>query len=256
MISLTDIHEARGGAPAPEFDGARVLAVGTGESCSLARVAGEASARGRAVLVRCCRGALLAGGERVGVGMCLMWDPSAPARVEAAPMQALVVVVPSDAVLAEPAVYPRGSATCRSFDDVAVAWLSGDDAALGSRVGGLLACWSGEDAQAGRASRRRIAYGARTAMDGNVEHPLTIPELAQACSTSPTVLKESFREEFGLPVYEWYRRLRMLRASELLCEGGVVVGEVARRVGYANPSKFARAFSDCMGAAPSAFRAV
>ncbi len=257
MISLTDIHEARAGSHDAVAAGARVLAVGTGERCSLARVAAEAADEGRGALIRCCRGALRAGDERVGIGACLVWDESEPARVEEAPMQAIAVVAPASVRLPSPAVHGRSSAVARSFDDVAVAWLSGDDEALASRVGELLALCSGDagDAPApSRSARRRIAYGARLAMDGNVARPLTIPELAEACSTSPTVLKESFREEFGLPVYEWYRRLRMLRASELLCEGGAAVGEVAREMGYANPSKFARAFSDCMGSAPSEFK--
>lgn len=254
MISLTDIHEARGGASDVQVSGARVLAVGTGERNSLGRVAADAASEGRAVLIRCCRGALRAGDEKVGVGMCLVWDEKSPARVEEAPMQAIVVVAPASVSPATPAVHGRGSEVACSFDDVAVAWLSGDDAALASRVCGLLGTCAGKTPGSGRVARREIAYGARQAMDGNVSRPLTIPQLADACSTSPTVLKESFREEFGLPVYEWYRRLRMLRASELLCEGAAAVGEVAREVGYANPSKFARAFSDCMGAAPSAYR--
>ena len=47
----------------------------------------------------------------------------------------------------------------------------------------------------------------------------------------------------------------MRRASELLAGDQHAVGEVARLVGYANASKFARAFADCMGVAPSAYRA-
>lgn len=261
MISLTEIHESRGGAPvalacgAQAAGGARVMAVGTGEGSSLSRVAAEASEAGASVLVRCCRGALCASGERVGVGMCLIWDELEPARVEESPMQAIAVVAPSAGDCHSGAVFGRDSEVGRSFDDVAVAWLSGDDDALASRVAELLARCAGEGlGQGGRATRRRIAYGARGAMDGSLAEPLTIPQLADACSTSPTVLKESFRDEFGLPVYEWYRRLRMLRASELLCEGAAAVGEVARKVGYANPSKFARAFSDCMGASPSVYR--
>lgn len=254
MISLTDIHEAHGGAGDARVSGARVLAVGTGEGNSLGRVAADAASEGRDVLIRCCRGALRVGDERVGVGMCLAWDAGNPARVEEAPMQAIAVIAPAGMTLATPAVHVRGSEMARAFDDVVVAWLSGDDDALASRVAGLLETYGGSTAGSRHAARRQIAYGARQAMDGSVSRPLTIPQLADACSTSPTVLKESFREEFGLPVYEWYRRLRMLRASELLCEDAAAVGEVAREVGYANPSKFARAFSDCMGAAPSAFR--
>ncbi len=253
MISLTDIHESRSGEADATVTGARVLAVGTGERNSLGRVVAEAIGEGRCVLIRCCRGALRVGDERVGVGMCLVWDEGNPARVEEAPMQAVAVVAEGVAnASARPVVYGRGDECARAFDDVVVAWLSGEGPALERGVQKLLRCVEGRDYDARQ--RSRIAHGARVAMDNHVGDPLTIPELADSCGTSPTVLKESFRDEFGLPVYEWYRRLRMLRASELLCEGVLAVGEVAARVGYSNASKFARAFSDCMGASPSEFR--
>ncbi|WP_321971199.1 AraC family transcriptional regulator [Paratractidigestivibacter sp.] len=254
MISLTDIHESRGGAPVPEFAGVRVCAVGTGEKHSLARVVDDATGQGLSVLIRCCRGSLAAGSGHVGVGMCLEWDAADPARVEESPMQAIAVVTALPGERTSAGVYRRGSLVCRAFDDVAVAWLSGDDAALASRVAELVGCLSDESVRSVQHARQKIAYGARGAMDDHMAAPLTIPQLAEICATSPTVLKESFRGEFGLPVYEWYRRLRMLRASELLCEGAAAVGEVAAKVGYSNPSKFARAFCDCMGAAPSVFK--
>ena len=167
-------------------------------------------------------------------------------------VQVLVVRGPeSDGVLS---VYARDTFMCRAFDDVAVAWLAGDAAATASRSGELLRL-ARDPLDAHRSARGCIAYGARFAMGESIDAPKTIPELAQACGTSPTVLKESFRREFGLPVYDWYRRLRMLRASELLAGDQHAVGEVARLVGYANASKFARAFADCMGVAPSAYRA-
>ena len=48
----------------------------------------------------------------------------------------------------------------------------------------------------------------------------------------------------------------MLRASEILGAGATGVACAAAEVGYANTSKFARAFTDCMGVSPSAYRAL
>lgn len=171
-------------------------------------------------------------------------------------MQAIAVVGRADGdEQARVAVHAPGTRVAQAFDDVAVAWLAGDDDALALRVGEIAArCWQDGEKTRATTAWRRVAYGAREAMELHVSAPLTIPQLAEACGISPTVLKESFRAEFGVPVYEWYRRLRMLRAADLLCEGSRTVGEVAAEVGYANASKFARAFADCMGAAPSAFR--
>ena len=153
-------------------------------------------------------------------------------------------------------LYARGSREADLLDDVAVAWLSGDDEVLGLRVRELLRRVDGEAGPVRHAARRGVAFRAREAMGSSIAEPLTIPELAEVCSTSPTVLKEAFRDEFGVPVYEWYRRLRMLRASEMLGAGAAAVAGVAAEVGYSNASKFARAFADCMGVSPSVYRAV
>lgn len=102
--------------------------------------------------------------------------------------------------------------------------------------------------------RREIAQTARETVLSHLSSPLTIPELARECGTSPTVLKESFREEYGMPLYAWARRRRMIAAAKLLVQTRLSVAEIAHAVGYSNPSKFARAFSACLGMNPSAWR--
>lgn len=104
-------------------------------------------------------------------------------------------------------------------------------------------------------TRSQVAQRARELMCVDLRCAHTIPELAQACGTSPTVLKEAFREEYGLPVYEWFRRRRMICAARLLVRTDLPVADVARAVGYANPSKFARAFADCLRMRPHEWRA-
>lgn len=58
---------------------------------------------------------------------------------------------------------------------------------------------------------------------------------------SPTKLKTSFRTQFGSSVY-LLRTHRMDEAERLLSTRCYSVTEVAPRVGYSNPSKFASAF--------------
>lgn len=152
-----------------------------------------------------------------------------------------------------------GSAVSRAFLDLAVGARGEGVAALKLRCVEALRCLCEARRQAvgtrrGPATRAEIARCARTLMRQNVESPLTIGELALRCQTSPTVLKESFRAEYGMPVHEWYRRFRMLRAADLLRVGSGSISDVARAVGYSNASKFAQAFSACMGATPSAWR--
>lgn len=158
-----------------------------------------------------------------------------------------------------PVTGAAGTPVSQAFLDLAVGARGEGAAALKLRCVEALRCLCEARRQAaaprrGTASRADIARLARSLMRQNVESPLTIGELARRCQTSPTVLKESFRAEYGMPVHEWYRRFRMLRAADLLRAGSGSISDVARAVGYSNASKFAQAFCACMGATPSAWR--
>lgn len=113
-----------------------------------------------------------------------------------------------------------------------------------------------EPKAATRLTHEALAYAAQRAMMEDLEHPKTIEAIARACGTSPTVLKQSFRETFGMPVYQWYRSYRVQRAAESLASNDRrSISEVALEVGYANPSKFTSAFRSVMGVSPSEWRA-
>lgn len=100
-----------------------------------------------------------------------------------------------------------------------------------------------------------IARRAQEVLTRDLSHPLTIPATAQLCDTSATVLKQAFRETFGQPVHEWYRDCRMREAARLLETTSYSVAQVASEVGYSNPSKFSKAFCECMGSTPCVWRA-
>jgi AraC-like DNA-binding protein len=71
---------------------------------------------------------------------------------------------------------------------------------------------------------------------------------------SETKLKQGFVALFGSPVFSYLRRERLAAARRLLLAGGLGVTEVADRVGYQNPSKFAAAFRLEFGVTPSSLR--
>lgn len=100
-----------------------------------------------------------------------------------------------------------------------------------------------------------IAYRAYNEMTRDLTKQLTIPALAQKCGTSPTVLKDSFKETFGMPIYTWFRAYRIKKACELIeSDESRSIADVAAEVGYSNPSKFSKAFSDYMGMTPLAWK--
>jgi AraC-like DNA-binding protein len=88
-----------------------------------------------------------------------------------------------------------------------------------------------------------------------VEHldaPPTIAKLARTVAFSETKLKVGFRRLFGTSVFAYLRQVRMEEARRLLLEHRLNVTEIAQRVGYSNPSKFAAAFRRRFGMSPSA----
>jgi AraC-like DNA-binding protein len=85
-----------------------------------------------------------------------------------------------------------------------------------------------------------------------LDAPPTLAELAREVGFNETKLKGAFRTRFGVPVFAHLRRLRMEEARRLLLTRRFNVTEVATRVGYANPSKFAAAFRKHFGMSPSA----
>ena len=88
----------------------------------------------------------------------------------------------------------------------------------------------------------------------NMDTHITISELADMFNVSPTHLKKSFRDVYGLPVYAYTRSRKMLKAAELLRDTDRKIIDIAGELGYDNGSKFSKAFSDVMGSTPSVFR--
>ena len=104
------------------------------------------------------------------------------------------------------------------------------------------------------AVHRQIAEQAMSLMGEDVSLRMTIPELARACSTSPTVLKQAFREVHGETIYQWLKRRRADMAADMLATSDLSIAQIAATVGYSNPSKFSHAFSACKGMTPRAWR--
>lgn len=77
-------------------------------------------------------------------------------------------------------------------------------------------------------------------------------EWAKALGMSPRTLARQFEADVGLSLRSWRRRLRLLRAIELLGSGHGVT-ETAFQLGYASASAFAFAFRTEMGASPLAY---
>jgi AraC-like DNA-binding protein len=95
---------------------------------------------------------------------------------------------------------------------------------------------------------------ARSILLSRMTAPPRLPELARLAGLNEAKLKAGFRSHFGDTVYGYLRQHRLDEAHRLLRQGRYNVTEVAARVGYANPSKFAAAFAARFGVSPSQVR--
>lgn len=82
-------------------------------------------------------------------------------------------------------------------------------------------------------------------------NPPTIDELSRISAMSPTKLKNDFKALYGVPIYEYYQKNRMLKAKSLLVLGRYTIKEVGQLVGYSNLSHFANTFKKEFGFLPS-----
>jgi AraC-like DNA-binding protein len=92
----------------------------------------------------------------------------------------------------------------------------------------------------------------RRSLIEHLDAPPTLARLARQAGFNETKLKGKFRALFGTSVFAYLRQVRMEEARRLLSTRQLNVTEVAQRVGYSNPSKFAAAFRRHYGMSPSA----
>ena len=81
--------------------------------------------------------------------------------------------------------------------------------------------------------------------------PPGISKLARLAAMSPSKLKSSFKEIYGLPVYQYFQKHRMNKAKAMLLSKKYNVREVGIELGYSNLSNFAKAFRKSFDQLPS-----
>lgn len=87
-------------------------------------------------------------------------------------------------------------------------------------------------------------------IDSHYSEALTVDDLSRAAGLSRFHFSRMFREALGTSPYGYLQRVRLERARELLAHGHSVT-EAALSVGYRDLGRFARAFREHFGCAPS-----
>jgi AraC-like DNA-binding protein len=88
----------------------------------------------------------------------------------------------------------------------------------------------------------------------NLSQPLTVADMAEQVSLSPSAFAHLFRDVTGKSPYQFVKELRLDRARELLVDGEMPVATVSKQVGYSSASHFISEFRRRFGMTPRAYR--
>ena len=103
------------------------------------------------------------------------------------------------------------------------------------------------------ARERELLRPAIDAITLRYREELSSEELAVLCAISTSHFRRLFRTLYGVTPTEYRNRLRIAHAKQLLCTGGMTVGEVAEAVGFESIFYFSRVFKAQTGFSPISF---
>lgn len=83
---------------------------------------------------------------------------------------------------------------------------------------------------------------------------LSIAELASACALSQSHFSRAFLRTLGIPPHRWLLDRRVDRAKQLMANGDLSLGDIAKACGFANQSHFTRVFMGLTGTPPGKWR--
>lgn len=95
---------------------------------------------------------------------------------------------------------------------------------------------------------------ARLYLEGNSDRVVRISELAQLTNFSSWYVSKTFQSLYEESPQALSARLRLERASDLLRDTSMMIGEVAAASGFDNCCSFARAFRARFGVSASHYR--
>jgi AraC-like DNA-binding protein len=88
----------------------------------------------------------------------------------------------------------------------------------------------------------------------NYQSKITLDEIALEACLSKFYLVRRFRQVTGITPCAFLKRVRMVKAMELLVGSKLEVNHIAHKVGYADVSSFCRAFRMTTGSTPTLYR--
>ena len=95
---------------------------------------------------------------------------------------------------------------------------------------------------------------AKVIIDAHLERHYRIEFLAAKVNVGTTKLKAGFHKYYGLGLFTYLRKQRMIKAAELIVETDKTIKQVASLTGYRYSSNFTKAFVTYHGLTPAKYR--
>jgi transcriptional regulator GlxA family with amidase domain len=96
-----------------------------------------------------------------------------------------------------------------------------------------------------------FAGRAQASFQAHLDRPVPVTTLARTAGMAARPFAAACRRHLGMSPLAAYTAVRIGHAAALLANGNLTVGEVAERLGFANPFHFSRVFRRHQGIAPS-----
>jgi AraC-like DNA-binding protein/quercetin dioxygenase-like cupin family protein len=91
-------------------------------------------------------------------------------------------------------------------------------------------------------------------MQQNIEHPLSLKELATEAHISSSHYAALFKKKTGYPPLEYFNHIKVQKACQYLHFTSLHIKEIAYKLGISDPYYFSRFFSNIMGMSPLEYR--
>ena len=115
----------------------------------------------------------------------------------------------------------------------------------------IFAAMRKKEGEKGRGGDTRVKFAAAIDfINKNFLRDISLVGIAEAAGYSETHLSHSFKEYYGISVYDYLTMRRVNRAAELLREGNMQIQDVGRNSGFLSSSTFNRVFRNEMGVSP------
>lgn len=99
-----------------------------------------------------------------------------------------------------------------------------------------------------------IVTGAIHFLEENIEQHLTLREMATFAGYSVSHFSSIFRHKTGLSPINYFNRLKIERAAEMLISTDIRINQLCFKVGIDDPYYFSRLFTRIMGCSPQTYR--